>query len=347
MTVSLSDIADDLRWLWLAAGLVWIAYAWLHRVEYRRAVWGLVALLALDWLLHAFADFAQAPDSGIPSDFSVYSLMILLGAIVGLGAALWYARQSGLNLWRVIDAALIVVIAGGIGGRAYQVWMRWDYYGESENRDFIFDLAQGGMGLRGALIAGLIALLLFALISYTDFWQLADAGALGLSIAQSIGWYGAYLTHMHYGIPTDAPLAPTLNAGAFEPLAQLVRSFGLRFATDLPDAYGIIALRVPVQLFESAFYLGLFLVLIRLARQAHSSTGTLLIAYLIVSCFASFLFNFSRGDETLVWNGLRADQYFDLLGLLVGVILFALSRWRALNTFRTSRMTSQPVNRSL
>lgn len=363
MTLSLSDIADTLRWLWLAAGVAWVAYAWLHRVDYARAVGVLVALLALDWLLHTLADFGEAPDSGIPSDFSVYSLMILLGAIVGLSAALWYARRIGLNARRVIDAALIVVIAGGIGGRAYQVWTRWGYYGEAENRDFILDLAQGGMGLRGGLILGLIALLIFALITRTPFWQFADVGALGLSIAQSIGWYGAYATHMHYGIPTDAPLAPTLNAGVFEPLAELVRSFGSRFATDLPDAYGIIALRVPVQLFASAFYLVLFLVLVRLARQQLQKSGfsqrrfvaqkpglwagRLFVAYLLLSSLATFLLNFWRGDETLIWNGLRVDQYVDLLGLLIGVILFAVYRWRALDPLRASRMTAQAVNKSL
>ena len=87
MTVSPGDIADVLRWLWLALGVFWIAYAWLHCIPYTRVLLGLASLLALDWLVHAFADFAERPGSNLPSDFSLYSVLVLAAAAAGLGAA--------------------------------------------------------------------------------------------------------------------------------------------------------------------------------------------------------------------------------------------------------------------
>lgn len=315
MTFSISDIADALRWLWLGCSTLWLAYAWLHRIEYRRVLLGIIGLLALDWLLHAFADYAEEPGSNLPSDFACYSVIMLLAASVGLSAAFLYARWRGLRGMTVIDAALVCVIAGSIGGRAYHVWMNWNYY--SENRDFITDLAQGGFGIRGALIFGFVALAAFAWVTHNSFWQLGDATVIGLSIAQSIGWYGAYLTHTHYGIALDTPA----SAAPFAPLAQIIRAFGYNFVQDLPDAYNLIAFRIPVQMISALFFFALFLMLFLRARANPKRTGLLFTDYWLLSSLANFIFGFWRGDETLMWNGLRVDQWIDLLLFAIGLAL--------------------------
>lgn len=333
MTVSTSDIADALRWFWFFCGIVWLVYAWLHRVQYSRVLLGIIGLIALDFVLHTFADFAEQPDSTIPSDFALYSVMMLLAAVVGLSAACVYARWRGINVWRVIDAALVCVIAGGIGGRAYQVFTNWAYY--SENTDVITDLTQGGFGLRGALLLGFIALALFALITHYSFWKLADAAVIGLSLAQSIGWYGASLTHAHYGIALDAPV-PT---GLFAPLAQIIRTFGYNFVQDLPDAYNLIAFRVPIQLIGMLFYFALFLFLLFTSRNNKSGfpfDGSRFVYYILLVGAANFIFGFWRGDETLVWNGIRIDQWFDLGMLLFGLALAGGQRWSRLQRERIS-----------
>lgn len=303
MTLSLTDIADYLRVVWFALGLAWIGYAWLNRVPYRRAMLVLLGLIVLDLVLHAFSAFAEQPNSDIPSDFPLYSLVLLLAAIVGLANAYWYARRAGLAADVILDAALVVVIAGGVGARAYHVWMRWDYY--SQNGDDITNLAQGGMGLRGGLALGVAALFVYALVRRVDFWKLADAGALGLCVAQSIGWYGAYLTAVNYGIVSDASIAQ-----------------------DLPDLYGIIQPRIPVQLIASIFFAVLWFALLVLARRTRMAAGWLALTYLIVASLAGFILGYVRGDETMFWGALRADQWVDLALLTLGLILAGLRLWR-------------------
>lgn len=320
MTVSASDIADALRWLWIFCGVVWSVYAWLHRVEYRRALLGIVALFVLDWLLHAFADFAEQPNSNIPSDFALYSVMMLLAGIVGLSATCLYARGQKMNVLHVLDAALLCVLVGGIGGRVYQVWTNWHFY--SENKDLILELSHGGFGMRGALVFGFVALFLFAFITKNSFWKFADASVIGLSLAQSIGWYGAALTHAHYGIALDPSAGsgqvppPT---GMFAPLAQIVRTFGYNFVQDLPDAYNLIAFRIPVQMIAAIFFFALFLFLILRAREHYD--GSRFTFYVFAASFANFVFGFWRGDETLMWNGLRLDQWLDLFFVIIGIAL--------------------------
>ncbi len=313
MTISSSEIADALRWLWIFCGIVWMGYAWLHRVAYTRGLLVLVALFVLDWLLHAFANFAEQPNSNIPSDFALYSVMMLLAGFVGLSAACLYARWRRMNVLQLIDAALITIIAGGIGGRAYQVLTNWNFY--SENTDLITELSHGGFGIRGALVFGFAVLFLFTLITNNSFWKFADTAVMGLSLAQSIGWYGAALTHTHYGIALDAP-PPT---GMFAPLAHIVRTFGYNFVQDLPDAYNLIAFRIPVQMLACLFFLGLFFFLLVGLRA--NRIGSRFTFYVLLASLANFIFGFWRGDETLFWNGLRADQWVDLIFFLFGVAL--------------------------
>ncbi len=304
MTVDLHDLAEALRRLLVLAGVSWIAYAWWKRISYPRAVLGLAALALVDYAAHAFAVFASRPDSNIPTDFSVYSLFILLAAILGLSAASLYARRVQLPLTTLLDAALVVVLAGGIGARGYHVLTHWDYY--AQNTEDLMNLGQGGMGLRGAFLLGLVALLLFALFARKrgaspSFWKLADAGAVGLALAQSIGWYGARLVGANYGVASDSPLAQ-----------------------DLPDAYGIVAPRMPVQWLATIFFFALFLALIWAAWQVRPREGTIFVLYLIAAALGGLVLGALRADETLIWNGWRIDQWLDMMWAGVGLLIFGM-----------------------
>jgi phosphatidylglycerol---prolipoprotein diacylglyceryl transferase len=313
MTVDLNDLADALRWPLLLAGLIWLAYAWLRRTEYRSAVLVLAGLAAVDFFAHAFADWAEHSDWGIPTDLSVFSLSILLASAAGLVAAYVYSRSVGLGLATLLDATLAAVIFGGIGARAYHVATHWDYYGQ--NMGEITNFTQGGMGLRGALALGLVALLLFALFRRVSFWKLADAGAVGLALAQSIGWYGAYLVGANYGVAGDAALVLPFGpaGGAVIGLEQ-----------DLPDVYGIVAPRVPVQLIAVGFFFTLFVALGWMSWRWRPDAGTLFLIYLIVSALGGFALGYLRADESLVWNGWRLDQWVDLVLAGIGLVVLGM-----------------------
>jgi phosphatidylglycerol:prolipoprotein diacylglycerol transferase len=252
---------------------------------------------------------------------------MLVAALAGLSVASAYARWRGRRVRTIIDAALVCAVAGALAGRAFYVWTNWDYF--VENTDAVADLSQGGMSWQGAFIVGLFALLLFALVTRKSFWQLADAAALGLALAASIGWYGAHVTHLYYGIAIDETL-PSSNA--FEPLAQSARAFAFNFVQDLPDAYNVIALRIPVQWMASIFFMGLFFVLlvIALRESSRAHDGSVFLAYLAAASAAGFVFGFWRGDTTLLWNGLRVDQWLNAAWLVLALALAGGRKWFAL-----------------
>ncbi len=304
MTVDLNDLAEALRGLLVLAAVGWMAYAWWGHVAYRRIALGLAALALVDYLAHAFAAYAERPDSNVPTDFSVYSLFILLAALLGLTAACFYGRQVQLPLAMLLDAALVVVLAGAVGARAYHVLSHWDYY--AQNLDDITNLAQGGMGLRGAFILGLGALLSFVFLSRTaggsaSFWKLADAGAIGLVLAQSIGWYAAQLVGANYGVVSDSPLA-----------------------RDLPDVYGLVAPRMPVQWLATIFFFGLFVALAWTAWRTRPREGMIFLTYLIFSALGGWVLGAWRADETLNWNGWRIDQWIDVMWIGVGLVVLGM-----------------------
>lgn len=234
-------------------------------------------------------------------DLPVYTALVFIGAMAGLSVAFWYLRQRArraVSPLVFLDGALIVCAAGWLGARAYHVALNWDYY--AARPDEIAQIGLGGLALRGALIAGALALVIFARTRDLRIGKLADASALGLAAGQAIGWSGALARGANYGVVSDSALA-----------------------LELPDIYGLIAPRFPLQHFEIGLFTSLFVGLIVLAMRKPRA-GRLFLTYLLVSSAANCALGFQRGDETIFVGALRADQIVDLIfcALAFGALLF-------------------------
>ncbi len=297
MTCDWTDFADAFRWLLILLAAGWVFFAWLNRIEYRTVLVVLVGLLIVDWAVQSAANWVVNSDTNLPTDVPAFSTFILVAAIVGLAVAAWVAHKDGVSLGAFLDCALVVILVGAIGARTYHVFTHWDYY--VQNADAIADLSQGGMGIRGGFALGLLALALFAPLRRVSFWKLGDAAAIGLSLALCIGWYGANLIGANYGAISDAP-----------------------YAQDLPDLYGIIAPRVPVQWAAIVFFFLLFLVLAWFSLRHALEPGMILLVFLVLFGIGNFVLDSQRADETLHWNGWRIDQWVDLV--LIGGSLLVL-----------------------
>jgi phosphatidylglycerol:prolipoprotein diacylglycerol transferase len=315
MTFDWHDIADAVRLVLIASGVAWLFIAWLHRTGYRRTILVLAAFVVIDWLLHAFANWMDTAETPIPADFSAFELFALGGALTGLAVARWRARPSGISPTLLLDGALVTVLAGGIGARLYHVLVHWDFY--SQHGEEINNLAQGGMGLRGGIAFGLVALFLFSVLRRVSFRKLGDLGALWLAPAAAFGWYGAHLVGANYGIESDLPLAQ-----------------------DLPDIYGILAPRIPVQLIAALLYATLFAVLLALSLRG-VRPGVILSTFLLAFGLGNFALDALRGDASLFWYGLRIDQWADLGAIALGLAL-AVTTTRPVAPFRLPRAAPAP-----
>lgn len=227
-------------------------------------------------------------------ELPVYSALVALGMAAGLASAYVFLRARSRRAAApeiFLDGALVVFAAGWIGARAYHVASHWDYY--SARTEEITQFGLGGLAMRGAFIVGVIALALYCRVRRISFWRLADAAALGLALGQAIGWVGALVQGANYGIVSDSPAA-----------------------MDLPDLYGLVEPRLPLQHAEIALFAVLFVALIVLAAR-HPRRGTLFLTYLLVASLANVALGFVRGDESTSLGSWRVDQIVDaILGLL-------------------------------
>ncbi len=237
-------------------------------------------------------DFVQIP---------VYTALVALGVIAGLVTAYFFLRAYSRRVYSVavfLDGAVVTFAAGWIGARAYHIATHWDYYAARPEQ--ITPLDAGGLAMRGAFAAGFIGLALFARVRGLAFGRLADASALGLAIGQAIGWVGALVWGANYGAVNDSAIA-----------------------MDLPNIYGIVQPRLPLQYGEIALFAIVLIVLLTLATQ-RPEKGRIFLFYLLITAAANFVLGFFRGDESAFVGSLRVDQVFDAAFAVIALVVIVL-----------------------
>ncbi len=248
--------------------------------------------------------------------FSVhwYGLLIVIGILLGTNVATYLAKESGEDPDVVLDMLLIAVLAGIVGARAYHVFSEpqgglsgWSYY--RENPWKIFYIWEGGLGIYGAIIGGLIGVVIFTRARRLNPWRWLDFAAPGMAIGQSIGRWGNYINQELYGPPT------TLPWGLRIPPAQRIAPYN-----DL-TRYPPDTLFHPTFLYESLATLALCLVLLWIAIRFKDrrKDGDLFILYLIGYSTIRFFIEYLRPDAWMVGR-IAAAQLVALILISVGII---------------------------
>ncbi|MET0458073.1 MAG: prolipoprotein diacylglyceryl transferase [Ilumatobacteraceae bacterium] len=253
-----------------------------------------------------------SPSSGTltigPLSLNAYGLMIALGVV----AAVWLfgrrLEQKGIGTREDANAiALWGVVAGVIGARLYHVITDWERY--SDNLGDVVKIWQGGLGIPGGLLAGILV--------------------------------GGYVGHVKRGIP----LGPGLNAVAPTlPLAQAIGRWGNYFnqelygrATTLPWGLEIDAAHLPTDrvyppgtvfhptfLYESLWNFALCGVLILIDRRYRPAGGRLMAMYVLGYGVGRFWVEGLRIDEADHLGGLRWNQWV-AVACIVGGGLYLLA----------------------
>jgi prolipoprotein diacylglyceryl transferase len=231
-----------------------------------------------------------------------YTALVALGVLAGLLVAYLFLRTRSRRasaFGAFLDGALVALAAGWAGARAYHVLTHWEYY--VARPEEIAQLGLGGLGIRGGLVLAFLAVFVYARGRRFSFRHLADAAALGLSIGQAVGWAGALVEGANYGVVSDS-----------------------RIAMELPDLYGLVQPRFPLQHAEIALCAVLFVGLLWQAAQRRTP-GTLFLMYLLIASPANALLGFQRGDETAYAGPWRVDQIVDLAFFFCALIAWLRS----------------------
>ncbi len=132
-----------------------------------------------------------------------YGIIIASAVLIGMLVVTREARRRGEDVEHGWSMLLFVLIAGIVGARIYHVIHLWDFY--SQNPALIPQVWQGGIGIPGAIIGGVLAIVAYCRVNRLNALRWLDIAGPAMLLAQAIGRLGNFVNQELYGPPTDLP----------------------------------------------------------------------------------------------------------------------------------------------
>ncbi|WP_396124680.1 MULTISPECIES: prolipoprotein diacylglyceryl transferase [unclassified Corynebacterium] len=251
-----------------------------------------------------------------------YALSIIVGIIV----AIWIGRrryhERGGDPELVLDAAIIAIPAGIIGGRLYHVITdNHKYFCDTCNPVDALKITNGGLGIWGAVFLGAVAVWGYLRWRKIPFAPFADALIPGVILAQGIGRLGNWFNQELYGAETTVPWALEIyyrvdEMGQYAPMTG--RSTG-----------EIIATVHPTFLYELVWNVAVFFFLIFMDRKLRLGHGRVFALYVMSYTAGRFIIENMRTDEATLIEGIRINAIVSIAAfVMAGIVFFLLPRGR-------------------
>jgi phosphatidylglycerol:prolipoprotein diacylglycerol transferase len=253
-----------------------------------------------------------------------YGVLILGGVLLGAVYAAREAPRRGIAPDHIWNGLTLCVVLGIIGARLYHVFSTpagctadagyacgWPWY--SQHPEDIVKVWRGGLGIYGAVIGGVLAVVVYARYNKLSILDLLDLGAPGLALGQAIGRWGNFINQELYGPPTGSDWY-----GLIIPPANRLDIY-----RDLP----LDTLFHPTFLYESLWSLALFITLAVLARKLarRLRAGDIFIGYVVGYPLGRFWVEFFRPDAWTI-GPLATAQWVALVMIACGVAFFIFRR---------------------
>ena len=267
------------------------------------------------------AAIPSPPGTGIdlgPFELRAYGLAIALGVIAAVAIAQrrWAAR--GGDPADISNLATWSVLAGLAGARLYHVVT--DYRRFQGRWLDVLAVWEGGLGIPGGLLAGVVTGVLLARRRGLPAAQLLDVVAPAIPVAQAIGRIGNWFNQELFGRPTTLPWGLHVDAGR------------------RPEGFETYSTFHPAFLYEALCNLALAAVLVVYERRHPDGRPGRL--------FAMYVAGYGLGR---LWvEALRIDPASRILGLRVNiwvslVAIAGAAAWAQLGRRRPS-LRSEEVN---
>ena len=225
---------------------------------------------------------------------NIYFYGVILAAAIVIGVLVadnFGSKCFGLKKETIIDLSPYLIFFGILGARLYYCLLNYDFYLRFPAE--ILAVRHGGISIHGAILGGLIGLIIYAFRRRVSVSKLCDVVVTGLPLAQAIGRWGNFFNSEAFGLPTNLPwklyIAPQYRPVPYENCEYFHPTF----------------------LYESVLDFIIFLVLYLIVkRNFNKKDGNLALIYLI-------LYSFAR----IVVETLRIDSVRDVFGIPVAIFV--------------------------
>ena len=260
--------------------------------------------------------FIPSPQQGVwnigPFPIRAYALAIIIGIVVAvwLGNKRYEARGGAPGT--ITDIAVWAVPFGIVGGRLYHVITDHQlYFGQGgSGLSGAIRIWDGGLGIWGAIALGTLGAWIGARRKGLALLPIADAAAPGVALAQAIGRLGNYFNQELFGSPTDLP-------------------WGLQIdVAHRPAGYEQFETFHPTFLYESAWMIGVALVLIWADKRFNLGHGRVFALYIVLYCLGRVWIEALRIDSANHIFGMRLNVWTALIAGLGGLIWLWVSARR-------------------
>lgn len=238
-------------------------------------------------------------------NFPVYWYGIILAAaiFVSIIVANFIFNRVNCNLKKdiIISCAPLIIILGILGARLYFCSLNPAYY--YTHLIEIADIRQGGLSIHGAIIFGIIGLIIAAKRNNVPPIRVLDAMACATLLGQSIGRWGNYFNSEAYGFPVKDQ-----TWGLFIPQSHRVFE------------YADYSLFHPTFLYESlSDFFGFGILLLIILKYGKKYSGLTFFSYLTIYSIIRFFIEQIRVDSALNFGSLPIAEIISVLFFFIGL----------------------------
>ena len=236
-----------------------------------------------------------------------YGVIMALAIAAGTLFSDWIGtKYAELKKETIIDMAPYIIILGLVGARLYYCVMDYDFYFRFPTE--VFAIRHGGISIHGAIIGGIIGILLFSIRHKVSFKKLCDVSVIGLALGQAIGRWGNFFNSEAYGLPTNLPwklyIAPQYRVIPYQDFSYYHPAF----------------------LYESLFDLLIFGVLFFIFKtNKYKKDGNLTLLYLILYSIARIVVELCRIDSVRFIYGISVAIVMSVCIIILSAILLILN----------------------
>lgn len=155
--------------------------------------------------MHPYIFSIEIPWFNITLEPRYYGLFYAIAVLIGSRIVLSEIKRRRINLQEdeALNMTLLIFLAGLIGGRVYEVIFEWSNYYRFQPFWKTFAIWEGGLAIHGAIIGGIVSLLIYCRIKNISLSTMLDIGALCMIMGQAIGRWGNFTNGEAAGPVTD------------------------------------------------------------------------------------------------------------------------------------------------